>query len=53
LVDRVLEVRREPTPSARAPYGWDYDAVTILSASDHVRALAAPTVPIVVADLLP
>ena len=53
LVDRVLEVRREPARSPSAPYGWDYSAVETLRSGDIVRPLAAPTAQIAVADLLP
>ena len=53
LVNRTLEVRREPAPSASAPYGWDYASVEILRAGDSVRALAASEASIAVSDLLP
>jgi Uma2 family endonuclease len=53
LVDRVLEVHREPGPSASAPYAWDYHSVEVLSPGDHARPLAAPEARIAVDDLLP
>lgn len=53
LVDRVLEVHRDPAPSSSAPYGWDYATMEALGAGDSVRALAAPAARIAVADLLP
>jgi Uma2 family endonuclease len=53
LVNRTLEVRREPAPSASAPYGWNYASVRILMAGDSIRALAATEAPIAVSDLLP
>jgi Uma2 family endonuclease len=53
LVDRVLEVRREPAPSFSAPYGWDYRVVETLGPEQRVRLLAAPVAEIAVADLLP
>jgi Uma2 family endonuclease len=53
LVNRRLEIRREPARSASAPYGWHYASVGILSAGDSVTALAAPDARIAVADLLP
>ncbi len=53
LVDRVLEVRREPAPSSSAPYGWDYRVVEVLGPEQRVRPLAAPAAGIAVADLLP
>ncbi len=53
LVDRVLEIRRDPAPSPSAPYGWDYSAVEILGPGDRACPLAAPAARIAVADLLP
>jgi Uma2 family endonuclease len=53
LVDRALEVYRDPRPGASASYGWAYRAVQSLSAEQHVTPLAAPTARINVADLLP
>ena len=53
LVDRVLEVRREPEVSTTAPYGWDYRVLHVLRPGDHVVALAGPAAPMAVADLLP
>jgi Uma2 family endonuclease len=53
LVDRVLEVYRDPRPDASASYGWAYRAVQSLSAKQHVTPLVAPTARINVADLLP
>jgi Uma2 family endonuclease len=53
LVDRVLEVRREPARSAPAPYGWHYRSVEVLGPGDTASPLAAPAARIAVADLLP
>ena len=53
LVNRVLEVRRNPAPSAEAPYGWDYASIVTLRPGDSVSPLASPTARIAVADLLP
>jgi Uma2 family endonuclease len=53
LVNRTLEVRREPAPSSSAPYGWDYASVETLTARDSVRALAAAGASIAVSELLP
>jgi len=53
LVDRVLEVYRDPGPDASASYGWAYRAVQNLGATEHATLLAAPTARIAVADLLP
>ncbi len=53
LVDRSLEVRREPAPTAAAPFGWRYRVVTILETGAPVSPLACSTARIQVADLLP
>jgi len=53
LIDRVMEVRREPAPEPSAPYGWDYALVDVLGPTERVSALGAPAVQIPVADLLP
>ncbi len=52
-MDGQLEVRRDPQPDATQPYGFGYASLTILGDADHVAPLAAPTVRIAVADLLP
>ena len=53
LVDRVLEVHREPEASAHARYGWHYRAVARLEPPATVTPLAAPSASIPVAELLP
>jgi Uma2 family endonuclease len=53
LVDRVLEVYRNPGPDAGAAYGWAYRVVLTLGPDDHVAPLAAPSDRILVTDLLP
>ena len=53
LIDRVLEIGREPRAEPSAPYGWDYARVDVLGPSERVTALGAPGVEILVADLLP
>ena len=53
LVDRVVEVYREPVPSAAAFYGWAYRVGQTLRPGEHVTPLTAPTVRILIADLLP
>jgi Uma2 family endonuclease len=53
LVDRVLEVHRDPTPSADAPYGWRFGTLLRLGTTDAVTPLAAPEARIPVVDLLP
>jgi hypothetical protein len=53
LVDHVLEVHRDPAPSADAPYGWRFSTLFRLGAGDRISPLAAPHARIAVADLLP
>ena len=53
LVDRVLEVYRDPVPDPSARYEWRYASVQTLTESETVAPLALPTLPIAVADLLP
>ena len=53
LADRVLEVHRDPAPSADAPYGWRFSTLFRLGATDTVSPLRAPRARIPVADLLP
>jgi Uma2 family endonuclease len=53
LVDRVLEVYREPVRSASARYGWKYRSVRLLKSGAVVSPLAAPRARIRVAALLP
>ena len=53
VVDRVLEVYREPMRSTSAVYGWKYRSVRLLKSGASVSPLAAPRARIRVADLLP
>ena len=53
LVDRVLEVYRDPQPTADAPYWAVYVSVEVLRPPATVTPLAAPHARIAVADLLP
>jgi Uma2 family endonuclease len=53
LVDRVLEVYRDPAADLGAPYGWRYASVVTLRAGDAVRPLAALHSPVPVVDLVP
>ncbi|OGL09248.1 MAG: hypothetical protein A3F92_06530 [Candidatus Rokubacteria bacterium RIFCSPLOWO2_12_FULL_71_22] len=53
LVDRVLEVHRDPQPAADAAYGWAYRSIEALRPPAAVTPLAAPGARIPVADLLP
>lgn len=53
LVDRVLEVYRDPAPQPGAPFGHAYRTALRFGPGDHVAPLAAPQARIAVADLLP
>ncbi|MGH7312559.1 MAG: Uma2 family endonuclease [Candidatus Rokuibacteriota bacterium] len=53
LIDRVLEVHREPTPDPAASFGWSYQSVDVLGPEASVSPLASPGAHIRVADLLP
>lgn len=53
LVDRVLEVYRDPMLDAGASYGWAYRSVQSLRSGEHVSPLAAPTARVPVLGLLP
>ena len=53
LVDRILEVYREPIAALAAPYGFRYRSVTRFRPTATVIPLAAPSAAILVADLLP
>ena len=53
LVDRVLEIYRDPAPDAAAMYGWRYHSVTTLTPPAVVAPLAFVASRIAVSDLLP
>lgn len=53
LVDRQLEVHRNPVPDSTQKHGYSYADLTFLSPTDFVTPLAAPHARIAVADLLP
>ncbi len=53
LIDRQLEVYREPVPNPQAEFGWAYHQVTFLHPEALVAPLALPDSGIRVADLLP
>ena len=53
LVDRVLEVYREPIADAAAPFGWRYARVEVFDATVRVTPLALPHAGVAVAQLLP
>jgi Uma2 family endonuclease len=53
IVDRGLEVHREPARLPTRPRGWRYQSIQILGPDDAVTPLTAPSARIAVADLLP
>ena len=53
LVERTLEIYREPVPDAAAPYGWRYGSVEVLRTPAVAIPLAFGSARIRVADLLP
>ncbi len=53
LVDRVLEIYRDPSPDPSALYGWRYRSVTTLTPPAFVVPLAFASRRFAVADLLP
>ena len=53
LVNRVLEVYREPAPDSSALFGWRYARREVFDSSARVSPLAAPGASILVGDLLP
>ena len=53
LVDRVVEVYREPGADLTAPYGWRYMAVQRFTPPSAITPLAVPASPIPVAALIP
>ena len=53
LVDRVLEIYREPVPDSEAPFGWRYASRRILRPGSIAAPLAAARVSVSVTDVLP
>ena len=53
LVDRMVEVYREPVADSSALYGFGYRSITRLAPPATVTPLAVPSATIPVADLLP
>jgi Uma2 family endonuclease len=53
LVDRILEIYRDPSPDPSALYGWRYRSVATLAPPAVAFPLALAASPIAVADLLP
>jgi Uma2 family endonuclease len=53
LVERVLEVYRQPSVDAAAAFGWRYASWQTLGPQSSIVPLAAPNASVRVADLLP
>ncbi len=53
LRETVLEIYRQPTPIASAPFGWGYGSRERLAPGATISPLAAPSRSIGIADLLP
>ena len=53
LVNRQLEIHRNPVADSAQPHGFRYADVTVLGPGDSASPLAAPTARVAVADLLP
>src|SRR5256884_7178976 len=53
LVDRVVEVYRDPGADVTAPYGWRYLSVERFTPPSSVAPVGVPAAPIPVAALLP
>jgi len=53
LVDRALEIYREPVTDAAAPFGWRYASVERLGGGATASPLAVPAARVRVSDLLP
>jgi Uma2 family endonuclease len=53
LVERVLEVYRQPLVDASAPFGWRYTSHQTFRPGSSIAPLAAPVSAVLVADLLP
>jgi Uma2 family endonuclease len=53
LIDRVLEVYRDPVPEPSALYGWRYRSVQRLEPPATIALAALPNTAVAVADLLP
>lgn len=53
LIDRILEISRDPRRDPAGDFGWRYASVTIHRVGDVVSPLARLEAPIAVGDLLP
>ena len=53
LVDRVVEVYRDPGADLTAPYGWRYMSMQRMTPPGSVTPIGVPATPIPVAALIP
>jgi Uma2 family endonuclease len=53
LIDRMLEVYRDPVPAPQTRYGWAHSATMRLGPEASISPLAVPGATVAVADLLP
>jgi Uma2 family endonuclease len=53
LIDRTLEVYRQPGRDRSAPFGWRYVSTDVLGPTSSVAPLAAPRAALLVSELLP
>jgi Uma2 family endonuclease len=53
LIDRVVEIHRDPGPDLTAPFGWRYTSVDRLRPGESVSLLDVPAAPLAVAALIP
>ena len=53
LVDRVVEVYRDPRPDSVALYGWRYTSAEVFRPPDSIALLALPSARVEVSALLP
>jgi Uma2 family endonuclease len=53
LIDRQLEVRRDPIPDTEQRYGFGYATAAVFTGGDVVSLLTVPGITVAVADLLP
>jgi Uma2 family endonuclease len=53
LVDRVVEVYRDPVPDAASAYGWRYRSREVVRPADSIALLAVPSARVTVSALLP